>query len=142
MLDGLETTKREGLGRIGHLERPIQLQKFAAAIKKELNINSLKFVGKPDLIVTRAAVCAGSGSGMLKAFYASGAQVYISGDLKYHDARDIEAAGLGIIDIGHFASEHLVIAELVKRLKVVLAERQLKVNVTACEIEQDPFVMV
>lgn len=131
-----------GIGRVGALKQGIELQALTADIKKKLNLSNVKFAGRPDLVITKAAVCTGSGSGMLKSFYASGAQVYISGDLKYHDARDIEAAGLGIIDIGHFASEHLVVAELVKRLKVVLAERQLKVNVTACEIERDPFVTV
>lgn len=137
---GLERV--QGIGRIGDVKRAIELQNLAANIKKELNLQKVKFAGKPDLVITKAAVCTGSGSDLLKSFYACGAQVYISGDLKYHDARDIEAAGLGIIDIGHFASEHIVVAELVKRLGTILAERQLKVDVFGCEIEEDPFVMI
>jgi dinuclear metal center YbgI/SA1388 family protein len=132
----------QGIGRVGDLKQAIELQDLAASIKKKLNLQNVRFAGKFDLVITKAAVCTGSGSDLLKSFYASGAQVYISGDLKYHDARDIEAAGLGIIDIGHFASEHLVVAELVKRLQVMLAQKRLKVNVIACEIEKDPFVMI
>jgi dinuclear metal center YbgI/SA1388 family protein len=132
----------QGIGRVGDLKRAITLRNLAANIKKELNLQKIKFAGKPDLVITKAAVCTGSGSDLLKSFYASGAQVYISGDLKYHDARDIEAAGLGIIDIGHFASEHIVVVELVKRLRAILAERRLEVNVMACEIEKDPFVII
>jgi dinuclear metal center YbgI/SA1388 family protein len=132
----------QGIGRVGEVKRAIELQNLATNIKKELNLQKIKFAGKPDLVITKAAVCTGSGSDLLKFFYASGAQVYISGDLKYHDARDIEAAGLGLIDIGHFASEHFVVAELVNRLGAILAERRLEVDVFACEIEEDPFVMV
>jgi dinuclear metal center YbgI/SA1388 family protein len=132
----------QGIGRVGEVKRAIELQNLATNIKKELNLQKIKFAGKPDLVITKAAVCTGSGSDLLKFFYASGAQVYISGDLKYHDARDIEAAGLGLIDIGHFASEHIVVAELVNRLGAILAERRLEVDVFACEIEEDPFVMV
>jgi len=132
----------QGIGRVGDLKQAIELQNLAANIKKDLNLQKVKFAGKPDLVITKAAVCTGSGSDLLKSFYASGAQAYISGDLKYHDARDIEAAGLGIIDIGHFASEHIVVAELVKRLRTIFAERQLEVDVFACEIEEDPFVMI
>jgi dinuclear metal center YbgI/SA1388 family protein len=137
---GLERV--QGIGRVGDLQRAIELRNLAANIKKELNLQKVEFAGKPDLVITKAAVCTGSGSDLLKSFYASGAQVYISGDLKYHDARDIEAAGLGIIDIGHFASEHIVVVELVKRLRAILAEKRLEVNVFACEIEKDPFVMI
>jgi dinuclear metal center YbgI/SA1388 family protein len=132
----------QGIGRVGHLKQAIALRNLAANIKKELKLQKVKFAGKPDLVITKAAVCTGSGSDLLKSFYDSGAQVYISGDLKYHDARDIEAAGLGIIDIGHFASEHIVVAELTKRLRAILAEKQLAVDVFACEIEADPFVMI
>ena len=132
----------QGIGRVGDVKRTIELQNLATNIKKELNLQKVKFAGKPDLVITKAAVCTGSGSDLLKSFHASGAQAYISGDLKYHDARDIEAAGLGIIDIGHFASEHIVVAELVKRLGAILAKRRLEVDVFACEIEEDPFVLI
>ena len=138
----LDSERVQGIGRVGDVTQAIELQDLAANIKKELNLQKIEFAGKPELVVTKAAVCTGSGSDLLKSFYASGAQVYISGDLKYHDARDIEAAGLGIIDIGHFASEHIIVAELVKRLGVIFAQRQLEVDVCACEIEADPFVMI
>jgi len=138
----LESEAHQGIGRVGEMKQAIELKNLAANIKKELNLQEVKFAGKPDLIVTRAAVCTGSGSDLIKSFYASGAQAFISGDLKYHDARDIEAAGLGIIDIGHFGSEHIVVAELAKRLRILLAERQLEVDVFACEIEEDPFVTI
>lgn len=103
---------------------------------------ALKYSGDPALTVRRAAVCSGSGSSLMGAFFASGADVYISGDLKYHDARDAEAAGLGLIDVGHFASEHLIVAILADRLRKAAEQRALPVAVEACSLENDPFVFI
>ena len=72
-------------------------------------------------------------------FFSSGADVYISGDLKFHDARAVEAAGLGLIDIGHFASEHVMVDMLADRLKSVLLDAGMDVNIEACNLEKDPF---
>ena len=75
-------------------------------------------------------------------FISSGAQVYISGDLRYHDARAVEAANLGLIDIGHFASEHLIVDVLADRLKKVLSKHEIYVKVEAYRLENDPFIVL
>jgi dinuclear metal center YbgI/SA1388 family protein len=131
--------RRHGMGRIGCLDKVMELKAFAMMIKKKLNLKVLKFAGDPSLPVQEAAVCSGSGSGLLSNFFASGAQAYVSGDLRYHDAREAETANLGIIDIGHFPSEHLIIGELSQRMKQLLAEFHLDITVKACDLENDPF---
>jgi dinuclear metal center YbgI/SA1388 family protein len=128
-----------GIGRIGELDQLMDLESLAIKVKEQLGLKSVKVAGRPDLKVSLAAVCTGSGSGFTGDFYSSGAQVYISGDLHYHDARDIEVLGLGAIDVGHFASEHMVVQELASRLKTILAEKCLQVSVEACSLEKDPF---
>ena len=132
----------QGIGRIGNLPEAVLLKDFAVGIKKRLNLESVKIVGRPDLQITRAAVCTGSGSSLVDVFLKSGAQVYISGDLRFHDARDVEAADLGMIDIGHFPSEYLMVEALVERLKQLLSHNRLAVSVQSCGTESDPFVML
>jgi putative NIF3 family GTP cyclohydrolase 1 type 2 len=88
------------------------------------------------------AICSGSGAGLLADFFASGAQVFISGDLRYHDARDVEASHLGLIDIGHFASEHLFVGVLAEKLAGIFADLKMDLTVKACEIEKDPFTVL
>ncbi len=136
------TDAREGPGRVGELDRKTDLRSFALSIKEILGLGAVKITGKPDLPVTKAAVCTGSGSGLIRAFFASDAQVYISGDLRYHDARDAEAAGRGLIDIGHFASEHLMVKVLAQRLADILSESGTDVSVRACNLESDPFIIL
>lgn len=130
-----------GTGRIGEIDKKIELAFLALRIKEKLGIESVKVAGKPDLTVHAAAVCTGSGSSLIKNFLSSEAEVYISGDLRYHDARAVEAAGRGLIDIGHFASEHLIVKELAGRLEQILYEAGIDVKVKACGLENDPFVI-
>ncbi|MCP4690634.1 MAG: Nif3-like dinuclear metal center hexameric protein [Desulfobacterales bacterium] len=129
----------QGIGRVGALETPGSLLDLAKRIQAELGLNTVRIVGDPDLPVREAAVCSGSGGGLMARFFASGAQVYISGDLGYHDARAAMDEGRGLIDIGHFASEHLVVDVLARRLRDVFARDGADVRVTACRLEKDPF---
>jgi dinuclear metal center YbgI/SA1388 family protein len=138
----LSSEYKEGLGRVGELDEATRLEALALTIKKELGLKWVKVAGKPDLPINKAAVCTGSGSGLLNQFILSEAQVYISGDLRYHDARSVEAASLGLIDIGHFASEHLIVETLVKRLQRVFSKQGIDVMVEACEFENDPFTVI
>ena len=131
---------QQGLGRIGELDERMDLASYALSIKKKLALNRVKIAGNLDLPVTMAALCTGSGSSLMDQFLSSGAQVYVSGDLRYHDARSVEAVNLGLIDIGHFASEHLFIEVFRDRLCVLLNEIGIHVKVEAYGLENDPFV--
>ena len=139
---GRDPDDAQGIGRIGELHEKKELANFALGIKKIFKLQSVKIVGKPDLPVRSVAVCAGSGSSLMNNFFSSGAQVFVSGDLRYHDARAVEAANLGLIDIGHFASEHLMVEVLAGRLQKILIESGIDVEVEACRLEKDPFVIL
>ena len=130
---------RPGIGRVGRLGKAMDLKSFAQAIKAKMGLELLKFAGDPHLSVKKAAVCTGSGSSLLSNFFASGAQVYVSGDIRYHDARDIEAASLGVIDIGHFWSENFIAEAFAQRLGTIFVESGINMAIEACDIETDPF---
>ncbi len=129
----------DGLGRVGELEEKMSFLLFAQKIKERLALKSIRIAGSQELFVTHAAVCTGSGSSLMKHFIKSDAQVYITGDIRYHDARTAEAEGRGLIDIGHFASEHIVVGALAKRLRAMIRKAGFEVLVKACSIERDPF---
>jgi dinuclear metal center YbgI/SA1388 family protein len=128
-----------GMGRIGRLPDPLTLDDLGRRIKSQLPLDGIRVAGDPGLTVSTVAVCSGSGSGLMDRFMVSGAQVFVSGDLHYHDARSAEAAGLGLIDIGHFGSEHLIVDVLADGLRRVLTDRGFEVDVQACRLERDPF---
>ena len=137
-----ESENRQGIGRVGDLDQGTILTSFALKIKEKLGLKWVKIAGKPELSINKAVVCAGSGSSLIKNFFSSGAQVFISGDLRYHDAREVSNKNLGLIDIGHFASEHLIVDVLAERLQKMIYETGLKVKVDAYRLENDPFIII
>jgi dinuclear metal center YbgI/SA1388 family protein len=132
-------SEEAGLGRIGMLQEPVVVHQLAEKLKERLKLQTIRMVGNPDALVEKIAVCSGSGGGFIDVFLQSDAQVYISGDIRYHDARDVEAAGKSLIDVGHFASEYIFIEDLVKRLKKAVKSKGWKINISACGLEKEPF---
>jgi dinuclear metal center YbgI/SA1388 family protein len=131
--------QRAGLGRVGKLLSPMPLDALSGRLKAKLNLSTVKVVGEPDLMVETVAVCSGSGSSLMTAAIASGAQAYVSGDLGYHTARDAQQAGIGLIDIGHFGSEHLVVDVLAASMQDAIKASGLTITVEAVDTETDPF---
>ena len=131
-----------GIGRIGSLEKPLKLKALAADLKTKLRLPVVRMAGDPDSTVREVALCTGSGSSLMPEVMRAGAQVYISGDLRYHDARDAEAVKLCLLDIGHFASEHLMVNLLVERLRESVRSAGLSVQVEPFGLEKDPFIAV
>jgi dinuclear metal center YbgI/SA1388 family protein len=128
-----------GLGRVGTLPTSITLGTFAEKIKTAIHIDAVKVVGNLDEKVKTVAVCSGSGASLLGDAIGSGAQVYVSGDLGYHTARDAQQNGIGLIDIGHFGSERLIIDVLASSIRDLSKARGLDVIVESATIEADPF---
>jgi len=128
-----------GIGRIGSLARDCRLKSLVSTVKKKLKLDSVKVAGDVAINVKRVAICSGSGSSLMQAFLSSNAQVFISGDIHYHDARQAEDVNRGIIDIGHFPSEHLMVDALVQQLEGFLSKDGIEAEITACQIEKDPF---
>ncbi len=128
-----------GIGRVGELETPITLAAFAEEIKLKFGLSTLKVSGPLDMTVQKIAVCTGSGSGLMNQFFATDADVFISGDLKFHDAKDAEMNHRGLIDVGHFASEAIMIDLVADRLDVMIKKKGLNVRVEALNEEEDPF---
>jgi len=130
---------RAGLGRVGKLSSPLTLDALARQLKTALRLNMVRITGEPDMPVNAVALCSGSGSSLLNAAVASGAQVYVSGDLGYHTARDAQQAGLGLIDLGHFGSEHLIVDVLAESIREAVAGSGIPAVVQAADMEKDPF---
>ncbi len=131
-----------GIGRIGNLSRPQRLATLARDVKKRLGAAMVRVVGDPRAMVRCVAASTGSGGSLVPLFLQSEAQVFISGDLSYHAAREVQYAGRSLIDVGHFHSEHLMKDALVMRLRSEFSRRHMAVCVQACPLESDPFTLM
>ena len=139
-LKGAET--EHGIGRIGALAKAGSLKSLVSMVKNKLKLDFVKVAGNLEMKVERVAICSGSGSSLMHAFIASDAQVFISGDIRYHDARDAENENRGIIDIGHFPSEHLMVDALAQQLRKIIAGEGIRIKVEPFALETDPFIFL
>lgn len=99
---------RIGYGRIGYVER-IKFTDYLDLIKTNLDASHLLIYGDTKDFVEKIAICGGSGSDFIMDAYKQGADVYITGDIKYHDAQFGQQLGLTIIDAGHFNTEKIIL---------------------------------
>lgn len=128
-----------GLGRIGRLPQAMPLEIFAASVKKALAADFLRLVGEPQKIVQKVAWCGGSGASLLSEAGRQGADLLITGDIKYHEARQAEEMGMALIDAGHFATEQIMVQRLTATLRQQAQERGLALTFIPMSTETDPF---
>ncbi|MDD2897789.1 MAG: Nif3-like dinuclear metal center hexameric protein [Desulfuromonadaceae bacterium] len=136
----LNEGEKLGLGRIGSLQEPLTLGEYAATLRTILAAPALRYVGDPETKISKVALCSGSGASLLREAVCSGADVLVTGDVKYHEARDAEDAGIALIDAGHFPTEIIMAHEITERLgQLLVAAGYLGCTVETCQTELDPF---
>jgi len=134
--------KKHGLGRIGRLPYAMPFDEFVKKVCNDLGVSSVQVAGRLDGQVQVVATCAGSGASLINKAYGSGAQVFLTGEMKYHDAQAAADLGMAVIAAGHYATEVLVVEELVKRLQKAFDALQYEIEVFAAETMADIFTTV
>lgn len=128
---------REGLGRVGMLPQKMTLKKCAEFVKDAFCLNDVKVYGDLEREVECAAVCTGSGKSLMKDVLASGAQVYITGDIDHHTGLDAVEQGLCLIDAGHYGTEYIFMEAMEKQIEAAFPE--LKIS---CARVKTPYTIV
>lgn len=128
-----------GLGRVGKLIAPMTLPEFIAQVKMVLGIEYVSVVGPLDKIVKKVAVCGGSGAGFINKAAFAGADVMITGDVKYHEAQNALAVGIAVIDAGHFATEQPVVPALAEYLTTCGTKGKWAVDINVDTVNKDVF---
>ncbi|HIW12260.1 MAG TPA: Nif3-like dinuclear metal center hexameric protein [Candidatus Salinicoccus stercoripullorum] len=106
---------------------------LVSLIEEKTGLSVVNTVRGSDKPIRRVAVIGGSGMSYINGAFARGADVLLTGDVKYHEAYDAKLAGRNIIDTGHYM-EH-VMAEGLK----ILIEEQLDIRVKATQSSTNPF---
>lgn len=136
------TIANTGFGHIGLLKRELYIKELAELINQKLELTALKIACPPSSPVKRVAILPGSGGGFLDAAHKNGAQVYITGDISYHQARDAENLGLCIIDAGHWNTEKPVLRKFAETLAVEAEKHNLDIGFEILKTENDPWTFI
>lgn len=134
----LQRQSEFGLGIIGELPHTMTLDEFSSYAKEKLNINSLRYTGNSDAVINKVAMIGGSGIGFEYEAHSNGADVFVTGDIKHHDALDAKIQGVNLLDINHY-SEYVMKQGLKLLLEDWLFEYKDMFPIEASNIDTDPF---
>ena len=124
-----------GQGRIGSFASPTERSAIIARIKKELDLPHLLVAGPTSGPITRAACCAGSCGDILNDAITQKAELYLTGEMRHHDALRAAQSGITVVATLHSNSERAVL----KRLAARLRERLPQLEIHLSQADRDPF---
>ncbi|PKM66142.1 MAG: Nif3-like dinuclear metal center hexameric protein [Firmicutes bacterium HGW-Firmicutes-2] len=99
----------------GSLKKPMILKNYVASLGNQLSTPNLKYVGDDQKIIKKVAFVTGSGMSLLKEKMFEEVDVFLTGDLKYHDAMWVYESGYSVIDVTHYGSE-IIVTDLMEAL--------------------------
>lgn len=122
-----------GMGRIGLLKDPVNFDAFLKSAKTALKTNGLRYCDA-GAVVSRVAVCGGSGGDMVALAVRNGCDTYVTSDIKYNQFLEAKELGINLIDGDHFCTENTVVpvlASLIQKgfpqLRVVISTRHSQI---------------
>jgi putative NIF3 family GTP cyclohydrolase 1 type 2 len=120
------------------LAEPLPLGQFAAQVKHTLGSNLVQICGDANQPVQRVALACGAAAEFLKDAIRAHADVFLTGEARFHDCLAARAGGIAMVLAGHYATERFAVVELAD----VMKQKFAGLEVWASERESDPLAAV
>ncbi|STD08142.1 metal-binding protein [Dermatophilus congolensis] len=136
------------LGLVGDLPTPIRFDEFVTRLAEQLPRTAVgvRASGPAHGQVQRVALLGGAGDSLFNEVRAAKADVYVTSDLRHHPASEAREEAFGatpyLVDAGHYATEHLWLAEAAETLRSNLHTHGHVVDVYVSELVTDPWSFV
>jgi dinuclear metal center YbgI/SA1388 family protein len=128
-----------GYGRLGNWPRALGWSDALAKMKEIFQVPMVRVWGRPPTTVNRVAVVGGSGGDLIAAAKRQGAQLYLTGEVRHHQAFSGDFDDFAVAEVGHFASEVVFMPAWAKQLAHLFGEKGQAVEVQVSKTEQTPF---
>ena len=125
-----------GVARIGYLDKPVTFDEFISDVNAACGYEGLKIQGDSDREIRKFAVCTGGGGEYLYEAYRQGADAFVSGDIKHHDAQAAKDLGICLIDAGHYGTEWQFVPNMAAQLR---ADERFTAELIKSESMANPF---
>ena len=130
------------LGRIGKLPQKMTAKDFALHVKKSLNCEFVRLVDAGDFPIEKVGICGGAGSDIISKAKFHGAQAFVTGDLKYHEAQSAVDNKIHVVDAGHFATEFPIVHVLAEMLAAEFEKLSYKIEIAEDTTSHDIFTAI
>ena len=125
-----------GIARIGRLDKPVSFDEFISEVNAACGYEGLKIQGDSDREIRTFAVCTGAGGEYVYDAVREGADAYVSGDIKHHDAQAAKDLGICLIDAGHYGTEWQFVPNMAAQLR---ADERFTAECLKSEAMANPF---
>lgn len=126
--------EEEGLGRVGKLKKSMNIEDFIVYVKEKFNLNYAKLISSNNREISTVAILGGSGGNFI--YDIPKVDIYLTGDVKYHEAIDAIEMKQNVLDIGHF-SEKVSKQLLLEYFKEKIEYKDI--NIMLSNVEKEPF---
>jgi len=127
-----------GEGRVGMLPAQVPLGAFGQIVKNALQTACVRIVGPAQQPVQRVAIACGAAGEFLADAVQRKADVFLTGEVRFHDCLAAQAQRIALVLPGHYATERLGIEALADRLQAQFPALQI----CASRQERDPLTVV
>ena len=124
-----------GEGRIGELSSPLTLASLAEKLRVRFGLPHIEAVGDGRKSIRTIALACGAAGELLGDAIAQSADLFLTGEMRFHDLLRAKSSGVGVILPGHYATERFAMEELARQLSAAFPE----VEVMASKAESDPL---
>jgi len=127
------------MGLVGYLENAMDIVEFSKTLKDVLKASNIKLVKANERKIHKIALCTGASSEFIDTANSKDCDLFITGDLKYHEAQHAKQIGLNVIDAGHYETENIYIEEFARILREKFEEENYDVIVVQSKVNINPF---
>lgn len=128
---------------IGEFPEPMTLEEACRHVEEALDLpeNYIRCVdgGRPDIL--RVGFCTGAGGSFIPDAVKSGCDLFITGDLKLHEAQYAKASRISVIDAGHYGTEKIFSENMAEQIRAKAQEKGLDINVIIAEANTNPYTL-
>jgi len=125
--------------RVGLLPHPLPVSALGRKIAADLGISQVRIISEGDGEVRRVFCASGSGMGYFQEAIRQRADVIVTGDVRYHAAREALEMGIPVIDPGHYGLERGAVSLLASAFRRECEELGLDIQCIECNSEKEPF---
>lgn len=105
-----------GLGRVGTLSKNWTIMNVVEYFKEKLDVDHLELLGNPNRSINTIGVCSGSGGDFIDRELANSLDLYVTADVKHHQAELARVTDLSIINLDHYEMESVFLPMATEKL--------------------------